>query len=97
MRLYWKIACVLFAAWWSGGCEHEPEVHSAKGVSKPTGGQAFPMHYGTAYQSHAGMEMRDYFAAHAPPRMPKSHDDGTDAELEAKWRWEYADEMLRQR
>lgn len=77
------------------GCAKAPEPSRVR--KRYDGGQAYPMHYGTSYTPHAGMTIRDYFAAHAPPRTRRAGEDDNEAELEAKWRWEYADEMLRQR
>lgn len=70
------------------------------------GGPAFPipLHPGQTYTAHAlcdGMTLLDYFAAHAPE--PPGDFMRTDAELydslawRVRWRWAYADAMLRAR
>ena len=77
--------------------------------AKPDGGQAFP--YVVPQQldgqggvrdggwNESGMSLRDYFAAHAPPR-PVRHMQGSgksESEIESNWCFTYADAMLAER
>lgn len=62
------------------------------------GGPAFPTtdaNYREGDYGTMGMSLRDWFAAHAPP---KPHNWGaqatTPASQEARWRFAFADEML---
>lgn len=63
------------------------------------GGPAFP--HESSPMTHMGMTLRDYFAAHAPE--PPGDFMRTNAELydslawRVRWRWAYADAMLRAR
>ena len=64
------------------------------------GGPAFPVDV-PGHRIEFGMTLRDYFAAHAPE--PPGDFIRTNAELydslawRARWRWTYADAMLRAR
>ena len=71
--------------------------------NKDNGGQAFPWgEHGTVL---GGMTLRDYFAAHAPETpswwMNGYKESLTDLMLVgehiSRWRWVYADEMLKER
>ena len=71
-------------------------------MSDKTGGPAFPvveLHQvtGQIYAQHFGASLRDYFAAHAPNPPPTWHggDNGIDDCI--KWRYYYADAMLKER
>lgn len=64
-----------------------------------TGGQAFPDMvdgFNSTLNADGGITKLDFFAATAPPsgRLGSSKED---AEQEAKWRYLYAKEMLRER
>jgi len=64
------------------------------------GGPAFP-HWdpqdGPQGAVHNGMSLRDYFAAHAPAPFPDWNGGERNTRSIVKWRYYYADAMLKQR